>query len=135
MIDMQSFLKYKNIMVPEKVCNAVMKKRSSAFLDRKKRIENRKEDAFREISKLIKKFQQIDPSLGRIILFGSLAEGTVYSEHFDIDLAFEGREYYLCAAETLGSPFKIDLIDYKTCTSHIKHEIDTKGTIIYDPRS
>jgi predicted nucleotidyltransferase len=132
---MEPALEYNSSMIPERVCSAVLQKRGNAVLEKKKRLEKRKEEAFREISRLVKAFQQIDPFLGRIILFGSLAEDTVSSEQFDIDLAFEGREYYRCAAETLGSPFKIDLVDYRICAPHIKNEIDTKGTIVYDPRS
>ncbi len=122
-------------MIPEEVLNAVTQKRARTFMEKEKRIENRKEEAFREISRLIGRFQQIDPSLKRIILFGSLVEDTIRSENFDIDLSFEGREYYLCAAETLNSPFKIDLVDYDTCISHIKDEIDTKGIVVYGSRS
>ncbi len=118
-------------MIPEKVLNAVRQKRARMFVEKEKRIEDRKKEAFREISRLIGRFQEIDPSLKRVVLFGSLAENTVRSENFDIDLSFEGREYYLCAAETLNSPFKNDLIDYNACISHIKEEIDTKGIVVY----
>ena len=133
-VDIRFSLEYNVNMIPEKVLNAVTQKRARMFMEKEKRIEIRKEKAFREISRLIGRFQEIDPSLKRIVLFGSLAENTLRCENFDIDLSFEGLEYYLCATETLNSPFKIDLVDYNVCASHIKDEIDTKGIVVYGPR-
>lgn len=89
--------------------------------------------ALAEVDRLIVRFRAIDPDLGRIVLFGSLAAGVPRNSDFDIDLSFEGSEYYLCVAEALRSPFTVDLVDYRCAADHIRESIDTEGRVVYAP--
>jgi hypothetical protein len=122
-------------MIPEKLTRLVIDNRKKEQSELPLRIEARKQAAFREVERLVKVFRTIDPNLGRIVLFGSLGEDRVKSINFDIDLSFQGIEYYRCVAVCLNSPFKVDLVDYRSCRRHIQEEIDSKGVILYDPET
>lgn len=91
------------------------------------------EDAWREARRLVERFREIDPELGRIVLFGSLAEGTVRRSDFDIDLSFEGVEYYRCVGAALDSVFRVDMVDYRSAAPHIREAIDRRGVVLYEP--
>ena len=122
-------------MIPKEITEAVIKKQIRERKERDAKLTSRKEEAYKEVNRLVEVFNNIDPHLERIILFGSLATGTVRSLDFDIDLSFEGSEFYLCVSEALKSSFRVDLVDYRACARHIKEEIDTTGRIIYDAGS
>jgi hypothetical protein len=97
------------------------------------RREERHSAALAEVDRLVARFREIDPELGRIVLFGSLAHGVPRNPDFDIDLSFEGTEYYRCVAEALNSRFKVDLIDYRVAADHIREAIDGEGRVVYAP--
>lgn len=97
------------------------------------RREERSRAALAEVERLVRRFREIDPDLGRIVLFGSLARGVPRSPRFDIDLSFEGREYYRCVAEALESEFKVDLVDYRAAAPHIREAIDSEGRVVHAP--
>ena len=120
-------------LIPKKLTDAVIKRRAELKAGVPQRLKEKKELALREVERLIAEFRAVDPNLGRIVLFGSLGEDKIRSEHFDIDLSFEGVEYYRCVDIALKSSFKVDLVDYRACASHIREEIDTKGRVVYDP--
>ena len=102
--------------------------------DRAALIEERRIAAGREVTRLVELFRTIDPDLGRIVLFGSLATGRITRPDFDIDLSFEGKEYYACVAAALESPFRVDLIDYRAAAPHIRDAVDRQGVIVHDPQ-
>ena len=120
-------------LIPKKLTEAVRKRRAELEADLPRRVERRRQQAFQEVDRLLEEFRSADPQLGRIILFGSLAEDRVRSENFDIDLSFEGEEYYRCVGIALSSSFKVDLVDYRACPPHVRDEIDIKGKVVYDP--
>lgn len=122
-------------MIPKKLTDAVRKRRLQSAADLPRRLEERKQQALQEVYRLVEKFRAEDPELGRIVLFGSLGEDRVRSENFDIDLSFEGKEYYQGVDIALKSPFKVDLVDYQSSAPHIREEIDSRGRVVYDPRS
>ncbi len=97
------------------------------------RREQRYRAALAEVDRLVARFHQIDPGLGRVVLFGSLAQGVPRNPDFDIDLSFEGREYYRCVAEALNSEFDVDLVDYRVAADHIREAIDRDGRVVYAP--
>lgn len=68
-----------------------------------------------------------------MVLFGSLAEGTARRGDFDIDLSFEGVEYYRCVGVALDSDFRVDLVDYRAAAPHIREAIDQRGVVLYEP--
>ena len=122
-------------MIPEKLIEAVKQNRSRTDEETEKTIIRKKQEAWKEVERLSEEFQKADPCLERIILFGSLARDNVKRPDFDIDLSFEGVEYYLCAAIALDSPFKVDLVDYRNARDYIKEEIDKYGKVIYDSKA
>ncbi|NCN05421.1 MAG: nucleotidyltransferase domain-containing protein [Spirochaetales bacterium] len=94
-------------------------------------MEKRVQEAWQEVAALVEVFKTIDPKLKRIVLFGSLSRGTPSNPNFDIDLSFEGDEYYRCVSSSLTSPFSVDLVDYGSVGAHIKEAIDRDGKVIY----
>jgi predicted nucleotidyltransferase len=63
----------------------------------------------------------------RVILFGSLAEGTVRSIDFDIDLAVVGGDEMRAQVIAEKSGFSIDVTDYEDLPPHIQRRIDDYG--------
>ena len=68
----------------------------------------------------------------RVLVFGSLPEGTHFGEHSDIDLAVEGidpGEHYAALGRLLGlSPdFEFDLVDLGACPPHLRAAILAEG--------
>lgn len=63
----------------------------------------------------------------RVILFGSLAEGTVRNIDFDIDLAIVGGDEMRAQVIAERSSFCIDLTDYEDLPRHIQQRIDDYG--------
>ena len=120
-------------MIDPELVRKVEENRDAAAKSKAQRIEMRVRDAHREIKRLVEAFRREDPELGRIVLFGSLARGIPRRPDFDIDLSFEGREYYRCVTIALDSPFKVDLVDYRVAADHIRREIDQNGVVVYEP--
>lgn len=122
-------------MINPELVQLVRERQSSWKEDQLILIHERTIEAKREIRRLIESFRAEDPSLGRIALFGSLASGVSDRLDFDIDLSFEGSEYYRCVALTLDSIYKVDLVDYRAAAPFIRNEIDSKGIVVYEPKS
>ncbi|WP_052507318.1 nucleotidyltransferase family protein [Desulfonatronovibrio magnus] len=71
-------------------------------------------------------------SAKKVILFGTLAMDTGFSEHSDIDLAAYGIPdalFYRAAARVSGlSPeFTVDLVDPDSCRPSVRESILTRG--------
>jgi predicted nucleotidyltransferase len=98
----------------------------------KERIEKRIEKAREFLATLVAEFLRIDPDIKKIVLFGSLAEGTVSREGFDIDIAVSSEGYLKLAAWCLNQPFTIDCIDLESASSHIAERIDERGEVLYE---
>ncbi|MBN2860488.1 MAG: hypothetical protein JXK93_09525 [Sphaerochaetaceae bacterium] len=92
----------------------------------------RVEEALQEAERLVGEFRLRDPSLERVVLFGSLAKGVPRNPDFDIDLSFEGRELYACVSIALDSTFKVDLVDYRNVPQFMRDEIDAYGRVLYE---
>jgi predicted nucleotidyltransferase len=95
------------------------------------RIQERIERANQEVQRLVDRFLQIDPDIQTIVLFGSLAEGTAYSIHFDIDLAVRSRKYLELVGCGLRSPFRVDVVDLDRVAKPIKDSIERYGKVLY----
>ena len=119
--------------VHERLARAVDAHRRDRVDRQAERTAERYRDALAEVDRLVSRFREIDPDLGRIVLFGSLARGVPRNPDFDIDLSFEGIEYYRCVAEALDSRFKVDLVDYRVAADHIREAIDREGRVVYAP--
>jgi len=67
-----------------------------------------------------------------VIAFGSLAEGTHFSERSDIDLAAAGLrlgDHYAALGRllTLSPDFQFDLVDLDTCAAELRAAILARG--------
>lgn len=102
-------------------------RQTEALADRKRR-------AHQEVLTLIGKFREADPTIGAIILFGSLARDDVSSPDFDIDLAVRcsaaGFLAIVCIA--LDSPFSVDVIDLSAAGDRILASIARDGVTLYE---
>jgi predicted nucleotidyltransferase len=119
-------------MIPEKLIEAVKRRRREYGAELPQKIRRRKEAALKEAFRLVEEFRKEDPALKKVVLFGSLAKDDVRDINFDIDLAFQGKEYYRCVAIALDSCFKVDVVDYDSAADFIREEIDTGGKVLYD---
>lgn len=105
--------------------------------NRRKRQENELARARRvaaannEIERLVKSFRCTDPKLKRIVLFGSLARGSVKRLDFDIDVAVESSRYMDLLGTVLDSDFKIDLIDLTSASRYIRQSVDRDGVELF----
>ena len=105
--------------------------------NRRKRQENELARARRvtaannEIERLVKSFKRTDPKLQRIVLFGSLARGSVERLDFDIDVAVESSRYMDLLGTALDSDFKIDLIDLTSASRYIRQSVDRDGVELF----
>ncbi|TVR62526.1 MAG: nucleotidyltransferase domain-containing protein [Spirochaetaceae bacterium] len=98
---------------------------------RERAIAERVADARREIDRLVEQFRAADPGVRRIVLFGSLAKGSVKRLSFDIDLAVESDEYMRLLDIALDSDFKVDLVDLTFCSQYIAIAIEQHGKELY----
>ena len=94
----------------------------------------RKTQADEEIRTLVGKFLSLDPTITKIILFGSLARDDVSSPDFDIDLAVScsGENFLALVALALDSPFKVDVVELATADSRIKSAVVREGIVVYE---
>ncbi len=101
-----------------------------------KRLQQRIDDAQEEIKNLLAHFLEIDPDLQQVILFGSLAKGTVTSPGFDIDLAIRctGDKYFSLVGAALDSDFKVDLLDLDAVDDVFRTFILKDGIVLYEKR-
>ena len=94
----------------------------------------RKAQALEEVQTLVRKFLSLDPSITKIILFGSLARDDASSLDFDIDLAVacSGEHFLMLVALAQDSPFKVDLVELSTADNRIKDAIAREGMVLYE---
>jgi predicted nucleotidyltransferase len=72
-----------------------------------------------------------DPSIRRIVLFGSLATGTVRDLSFDIDIALSGALVFKLAAWGEDQAIPVDIVDYDALTEEFRADIDRLGAVLY----
>jgi predicted nucleotidyltransferase len=99
-----------------------------------RRIEQKIREAHEEVKRLTARFLEIDPELNEIVLFGSLAEGGVFSPHFDIDLAVSSEKYLQLVGCGLNSSFPVDVVDLDRVARPIKDSIKKYGKTLYEKK-
>lgn len=102
--------------------------------EEKIRIKQRISRAAEEVKRVKKDFLKIDKGIEKIILFGSLAEESIESINFDIDIAVKSEKYYQLVGRALQSEFKIDVVDLDSVHERIKKNIIQYGKVIYEKR-
>ena len=99
-----------------------------------KRIKEKIREAKEEVNRLVNRFLEIDPAIEAIVLFGSLAEGNVFSLHFDIDIAVRSQEYLELVSCGLKSSFPVDVVDLDHISEPFKASIEKYGKILYEKK-
>ena len=96
----------------------------------KERIQQRVRVGLTEAKRLAERMAA-DAAVTEAVLFGSLAEGAVRNENFDIDLAIRGGNWFKAREIAEDSPFKVDVIEYDAVPQHIRKRIDAKGVVLW----
>lgn len=86
--------------------------------------------ALREAERLSMMIRKADPSVRRIFLFGSLAEGIPRNPDFDIDLALDGGDVYKALDVVEDSDFKVDLVDLRLLPEHVRKRVLLRGKVL-----
>ena len=98
----------------------------------RRRAAERLERARAEARRLAGRFAEEDRDVRKVILFGSVAEGTVRDESFDIDLAVEGGDHLKLIRLAEESEFKVDVVDLDTVSPAFDEMVERFGTVIYN---
>ena len=114
--------------------------RIAANLNRKNKLEDKRikekiREAMEEVQRLVNRFLEIDPAIETIALFGSLAEGDIFSLNFDIDLAVRSEEYLKLVGCGLKSSFPVDVVDFDHVAEPIRASIEKYGKILYEKKN
>ncbi len=96
----------------------------------RKRLAVRIDEAHGEARRLASAFTA-ECGVQQVILFGSLAEGRVRSESFDIDLAVSGGDLIECILLSEKSSFKVDVVDLKLLPESTRRAIREHGVVLY----
>jgi predicted nucleotidyltransferase len=99
-----------------------------------KRIKKKVREAHEEIQRLVIRFREIDPEIESIVLFGSLAEDSVLSIQFDIDLAVRSKKYLKLVSCGLNSSFPVDVVDIDHLAEPIRASIEKYGKVLYEKK-
>jgi predicted nucleotidyltransferase len=94
------------------------------------RIEGRRLEALAEASRLAAALRSSDPTIGRVILFGSVAKGQPSREDFDIDLALDGGDLYAALDITEASRFKVDLVSLALLPEGMRKSVLDQGRVL-----
>lgn len=110
----------------------IIRAEKERLLEYEKLLNVRITDANKEAQNLTDRFKEIDPDIKKVILFGSLAESTIRSDNFDIDLAVESDRYLRLVSVALDSKFKVDLVELGTVPESLRRRIREKGRILHE---
>jgi predicted nucleotidyltransferase len=98
------------------------------------RTQERLERARVEAKAVAERLAESDPTVTRVVLFGSVAAGRVRNENFDIDLAVEGgtlTSLWLLAEE---SEFSVDLVDLDSVSPAFREMVEKRGIELFSRR-
>ncbi len=100
----------------------------------RKSLDSRMVRARQNIHELVREFLAADPTITRIVLFGSLARDDVSSSNFDIDLAVScsGEHFLRLVSIALNNAFTVDVVDLDRADERIKSAIVRDGITLYE---
>jgi predicted nucleotidyltransferase len=75
-----------------------------------------------------------DPSLRRVILFGSTVPGRRYRVDSDIDLAIDGGDRTRLERLAMRIPQTVDIIEIDDLRPGIRDRVLTEGVVLYEAR-
>ena len=94
----------------------------------------RVEKALQEAEGLALRFQAADDSLRKVVLFGSLAEGTVRAETFDIDLAVVSENSIRLMGIAEESVFAVDVAELDRLPAGYRQRVHERGITLYEKK-
>ena len=116
----------------EKLIQGIIDAEKRRLAEAEAKLKTRIGEAHREAHRLAREFAAADPALKKVILFGSLAEGRVRSEHFDIDLAVDSDRHLELVSIGLDSAFPVDVVELNTLPDAIRRRVIEKGEVLYE---
>ena len=103
------------------------------FAERRRTLKARTNGARDRLASLVGQIRDVDPDIRRIVLFGSLSEETGFSSMTsDIDVAVDSDRYLEIVARVSDPEVPVDVIDLRTARKAIRHEIDSRGEVLYE---
>jgi predicted nucleotidyltransferase len=96
----------------------------------RRQIAARHLEAFAEARRLADRIAARDPGVVRIYVFGSVAQGTVRSLDFDIDLAVEGGDVDVAMDVASTSAFPVDVVDLDRAPEHLRRSVLERGSLL-----
>lgn len=107
-------------------------KRENARYERE--LKDRLEEARDFLESVPTALLKLDPTIRKIVLFGSLASGRVRRIDFDIDLAVDGDRYLKIVDWSLRQAFPIDVVDLQGVDEGFAQEVAQNGRILYETK-
>lgn len=96
------------------------------------RVRKRLEEARAEAKRLASRFVEEEPSIKKVILFGSVASGNVRNERFDIDLGIIGGDSFKLFMIAEESEFKVDVVDLQSASPKFRELAESRGVVLYE---
>ncbi len=98
------------------------------------RVASEQQEAYRAACELAVRMGARDPSLQRVVLFGSTVPGRRYRADSDIDLAVDGGDRALLERIAADLPQSVDIIGIDELRPGIRRRVLTEGVILYEKR-
>ncbi|MFZ4617434.1 MAG: nucleotidyltransferase family protein [Rectinemataceae bacterium] len=88
-------------------------------------------EAFEEAKRLGIKMGRADPSLRKVVLFGSALPDRDFRSDSDIDLAIVGGDRAGLERIAAASPFSVDILELEAARAGIRKTIEEEGVVVY----
>jgi predicted nucleotidyltransferase len=92
----------------------------------------RKMQAGKEARRLARRFVKADPSLRKVVLFGSLLPGRRFRSDSDIDLGIVGGSYVTLLRIAEASSFPVDLVCMEMLSPTVRELMEREGLVLFD---
>ena len=91
-------------------------------------------EAYSVACELAVKMGALDPTLRRVVLFGSTVPGQPYRVDSDIDLAVEGGHRAYLERLAADVPWPVDIIEMDELRPGIRHRVQAEGVVLYEKK-
>mgnify|MGYP006303755635 CR=1 FL=1 len=102
--------------------------------DSSSRLARAQREAYRAAVDLAAEMGERDPTLRRVILFGSTLPGRLYRASSDIDLAVEGGDRALLERLVAGLSRPVDVIRLDDLRPGILERVLAEGVVLYEKK-
>jgi predicted nucleotidyltransferase len=95
-------------------------------------ISRAQRNAFQTASELAARMGSQDPTLRRVVLFGSTIPGRRYRADSDIDLAVEGGDRAHLERIALSAPQSVDIVGMEELRPGVRERVLAEGIVLYE---